>query len=259
MTMKYETLLVDQNDKILNITINRPKSLNALNNQVLDELILVTSNVDASVRCLVLRGAGEKAFVAGADIAEMKDMNADEAQAFSQKGHKMTMQLESLPQPVIACVDGFALGGGCELALASDIILATEKAKFGQPEVHLGLIPGFGGTKRLLRRVGYSKAMELLLSGRPMTGREAFESGLLARLCQDASSMETELNKIIKGISKAGAHAVAMTKSLAQNSLSESLRDGLREEAGQFATCFSNGEGREGMSAFLEKREANFS
>lgn len=259
MDQNFQTLLVRTENGVLDITINRPKALNALNEMVLDELLSVVDHVGNDIRIVVFRGAGEKAFVAGADIAEMQNMNAEQAQKFSMKGQKLTRNIENLNQPTIALVHGFALGGGCELAMSCDIILTTKNAKFGQPEVHLGLIPGFGGTQRLVRRIGYSKAMDMLLSGRPIDGTEAYQLGLAAHVADDPESMHAEFSKISKGIMKSGRMAIAMTKSLAQKNADITLEQGLFNEAHSFATCFENGEGKEGIEAFLTKRPANFS
>ena len=180
--MDYETLLVDEQDGITTITVDRPDALNALNATVLAELDAVTTTIASArgaTRGVILTGSGEKAFIAGADIKAMSQMSPDEAEAFSRLGQRVTTQLESLPVTVIACVNGFALGGGCEMAMACDFIYATGNARFGQPEVSLGLIPGFGGCVRLIRYVGPGHAKELIYSGRHVKADEAARLGLV--------------------------------------------------------------------------------
>lgn len=254
----FETLEIVEENHVVHLTINRPKALNALNSQVLSELHSFFEGVSSDTRAVVLRGGGDKAFVAGADISEMTNMSHDEAKDFARKGQMLMRAMESADQVVIACVDGFALGGGCELALACDIIFATEKTKFGQPEVHLGLIPGFGGTQRLMRRINPSVAMDMLLSGRHISGTQAYEHGLVAKCCKDTEEMNAEVQKVLKGVLKGGPRAVSMTKKLARLAWDLSIDEGLKEEASHFGICFENGEGKEGTSAFLEKRSASF-
>jgi enoyl-CoA hydratase len=187
----FETLVVAANGPVCRIKINRPKALNALNATVLAEIEQVLFSVmdPAATRVVVLEGEGDRAFVAGADIAAMRDMQAPEAREFARHGQLLTKALESLTQVTIAKVQGFALGGGCELAMACDIIIAAKSAKFGQPEVNLGIIPGFGGTQRLVRRVGLPVAMDMLLSGRARTlsGTEAHQLGLVSRVAEDGA------------------------------------------------------------------------
>lgn len=245
----------------LTITINRPEALNALNIDVLEELedALMDEVDPIEHRVVVLEGAGDKAFVAGADIAGMKEMTAEEALEFAHLGQSVTAILESLPQVVVAKVKGFALGGGCELAMACDLVVASKSARFGQPEVNLGLIPGFGGTQRLARRVGLPLALDMVLTGRgrTLTGEEAFQVGLASRVVDD-DKLDAEIDKIVDAVVKAGPAAIASTKRLTRDSLHVPLDIGLNSEASAFALCFAREESREGMGAFLAKRPPNF-
>jgi enoyl-CoA hydratase len=257
---QFETLLWSREGDVATVTINRPKVLNALNAQVLRELNLILDKreLTADLRALVITGAGDKAFVAGADIAAMKEMTTQEALQFGRLGQGTTRKLENAPYLTIARVQGFALGGGCELAMACDIIVASEKALFGQPEVDLGLIPGFGGTQRLARRVGLPLALEILCAGRKLNGREAYQLGLISSVAT-AEELDAALAQILKNIGRAAPLAVAETKKLARASLEIPLEHGLAAEATAFASCFTGQEAKEGLSAFLEKRKANFS
>lgn len=262
MTIKthYETLTVHQEPGVTWLTINRPKVLNALNPRVLGEL---TEAIDATVkaagsRVLVLSGAGDKAFIAGADIAAMQSMTPGEALHFARIGQNLTAALEAAPFITIAKVQGFALGGGCEVAMACDIIIAAEQARFGQPEVDLGLIPGFGGTQRLVKRVGMAVAMDMLCAGRKLTGLEALQLGLASQVAP-LENLDTAVQNTVKKILKAAPGALAETKRLAKQSLEMPLGSGLASEATAFAACFAGAEAKEGTSAFLEKRPASFS
>ncbi len=255
----FETLLYKEEGPITHITINRPAALNALNRQVLEELHRVVDSllINPICRVVVLSGAGEKAFVAGADIKEMSGLDKEGALEFARFGQNLTTKIESLPQIVIAKIHGFALGGGCELAMACDIIVASENAKFGQPEVGLGLIPGFGGTQRLVKAVGRPRAMEILVAGRMMDASEALQAGLIARVCPVAQLDETVIS-IVKGVLRGGPQAIALTKKLAIGAQSWDLERGLVAEAGHFGQCFENLECQDGMRAFIEKRPATF-
>ncbi len=255
-----ETLLWSREGDIATLTINRPKVLNALNVQVLREIISVLDNCELTrgLRALVITGAGDKAFVAGADIAAMRELNTQEALQFARLGQDMSRRLEAAPFLTIARVQGFALGGGCELAMACDIIIASEKALFGQPEVDLGLIPGFGGTQRLARRVGLPLALEILCAGRKLNGREAYQLGLISNVAA-AEELVAVLAQVLKYLSRAAPLAVAETKRLARASLEMPLEHGLAAEASAFASTFTGPEAKEGLSAFLEKRKAIFS
>ncbi len=247
------------NGPVAKITINRPDVLNALNKTVLGEIYEHTQKIshDASIRIVLLEGAGGKAFVAGADISQMKNYDAKAAENFSRKGHEVMTSFEKLPQITIACVNGFALGGGCELAMACDLILATKNSKFGQPEVHLGLVPGFGGTQRLIRRVGYSIASEMLLTGRPLSGEEAYQFGLVSRVV-DQESFSSLISETVNFLLKGGPVALSQTKKLLQFACDHSLSKGNMKESQVFGSLFSQAEAKEGLSAFSEKRKANF-
>ncbi len=257
--MAYESITIEREADIATLTINRPSVLNALNQTVLREITeyLDDSRQTVDLRALIIRGAGDKAFVAGADIASMADLTPVEAMKFARLGQDLTTRLEDQPFLTIARVQGYALGGGCELAMACDIIVASEDAVFGQPEVDLGLIPGFGGTQRLARRVGLALAMEMLCAGRKINGKEALQHGLASTVVE-ASQLDVAIAKIIKNILRAAPLAIAHTKKLARTSLEQSLASGLSAEAEAFARCFAQHEAREGIQAFLEKRKADF-
>lgn len=256
----FSSIIFDQEGPVAKITINRPEALNALNLNVIEEMLeAILGEMDPEVRVLVIEGAGEKAFVAGADIKSMLDLEPTEALEFARLGQNLLNTLEQIPQIVIAKIQGFALGGGCELAMACDILVASTKASFGQPEVNLGLVPGFGGTQRLVRRVGLPIAMDMLLtgSGRKLTAEEAQRLGLISRLCAP-ENLEEEVNSVIKSILKSGPFASREIKRLVRESGEMSLKAGLNSEASTFASCFASQESREGISAFLEKRTPNF-
>lgn len=255
-----ETLLVEKKATHWDVTVNRPKVLNALNQTVIAELTQVVADAakDATVRALVLRGAGDKAFVAGADIAAMREMSAQDALVFARKGQALTTALEQAPFVTVAVVHGFALGGGCELAMACDVVLATTAARFGQPEVDLGLIAGFGGTQRLVKRVGPTVAMDILCCGRKLSGEEAARLGLVAQVVAPGEE-QAALDKILAGIGKAGPKALRETKRLVREAQDMPLAVGLSSEAASFAATFAGDEAREGLGAFLEKRKASFS
>ncbi|MFP4048572.1 MAG: enoyl-CoA hydratase/isomerase family protein, partial [Desulfovermiculus sp.] len=191
--MAYENISLEVQDNVAVVTINRPKVLNALNPDTLQELeqAILEIRANADARVMVITGAGDKAFVAGADISEFPKMNALQARMFAQKGHDVFFALEDLPIPVIACVNGFALGGGCEMAMSCDFIYASDQAKFGQPEINLGIIPGFGGTQRLSRLVGRAKAKELCMTGDQITAQEARDIGLVAQIFPHAELKDT--------------------------------------------------------------------
>jgi len=259
----FETLIVDSiyGGKAAKVVINRPSSLNALNRKILEELRTALTRISETreIRVVTLEGAGEKAFVAGADIVQMRELDAAGARQFALLGQEVTTLIESMPQIVIAKIRGFALGGGCELAMACDILLATNTAKFGQPEVNLGLIPGFGGTQRLARRVGLPVALDMICSGRGRTLKadEALNAGLVSRVI-DSEKMDAEAHTLVESILAAGPEAVRTCKRLVRESLNVNLPNGLRAEASSFMDCWSVGEASEGMSAFLEKRAPAF-
>ena len=197
-------------------------------------------------------------FVAGADIAAMQEMPSETALAFSRLGQRLTEKLEQAPCCHRSRINGFALGGGCELAMACDILIASENALFGQPEVDLGLIPGFGGTQRLAKRVGLPVAMDMMVGGRKLKGPEALQLGLVSQ-CVAAEELDNAVHKTLKGIFRAAPTAIAETKRLTREALEVPLSHGLNAEASAFANCFSRNESREGVTAFLEKRKASFS
>jgi enoyl-CoA hydratase len=239
------------------LTVNRPKALNALNQEVMDTLheIIAELSMDMDLRAVVLTGSG-KAFVAGADIASMQELHPLEAEAFAGSGQDMGEAMNRLPVPIIAAVNGFALGGGCELAMCCDIVLAGERAMFGQPEVKLGVIPGFGGTQRLIRRVGMAKAMDLCLTGRMVKAPEAVQMGIASRLVE-GDVLEAAL-ETAETIAKNGPVAVRLAKRALIENEDVSLEAGLKAERSLFALCFSTTDQREGMAAFLGKRAADF-
>ncbi|MBK9070361.1 MAG: enoyl-CoA hydratase/isomerase family protein [Myxococcales bacterium] len=253
--MSYANILVEVHGPLGVLTINRPAQRNALSAAVLAELEAGVIELEANpaVRVVALAGAGPKAFVAGADIAEMAAMNSEQAQAFSQRGSQLGKAIERSRVPYVALVHGVALGGGCELALACDFIYATPAAKFGQPEVKLGVIPGFGGTQRLLRRVGLAKAKELCLTGDVITAEEALRIGLVDALVPD-SELRTAADALAARIALNAPLAVAACKRVLDSGQSMALDEGLRVETQAFGHLFSSRDQREGMAAFLEKR-----
>jgi len=248
------------NPGILIIKISRPKALNALNSEVLQELkaLLTEESENPSTRVIVLTGDGEKAFIAGADISEMKDKSATEGVQFAHLGHEVTKLLELMLKPTIAAVNGFALGGGTELAISCDFIVASDKAVFGQPEVGLGIIPGFGATLRLSKFVGLPRAKELIFSGRKIKAEEAFEIGLVNHVFPSENFM-TKVIELAKEISLQSFSAVSRSKKLL-NEFSESigLNYKLDAEAQAFGRLFGSEDQKEGMTAFIEKRKPKF-
>ena len=254
----YQTLQVTDDGPIRIVTINRPDVLNALNETVVAELTAVVEGVDAddAIRGLLLTGAG-KAFVAGADIAAMADLSPQQALVFAGRGHALGEMLVNLPVPTLAAVNGFALGGGCELALACDFIYASDKAKFGQPEVKLGVIPGFGGTQRLLRRVGQARALELCMTGEMIGADEAHRIGLVNKVLPPDQLISAAV-ATLQTIAAQGPIAVARAKEVIHRGASMALEDACDMEEQAFALLFSTADQREGMAAFLAKRPPNF-
>lgn len=240
------------------VTINRPKVLNALNAEVLSELDQIISNIcqDKEIDVVIFTGAGEKAFVAGADISEMKDKSPQESYTFARQGQVLFQRIQELPQPTIAAINGFALGGGCELAMSCDMRIATDKAKFGQPEVALGIIPGFGGTQRLPRLIGRAKAMEIILTGRTISANEALDLGLVNKVVS-AENLLAEAVNMAEAILVKGPYAIRQAKVAINKGLEVDINTGCELEGNLFALCFGE-EQKEGMSAFLEKRKPNF-
>ncbi len=257
--MELQNILWRVEDGVGVVTMNRPKALNALNLATLTELARVVdaAAADPSVRALVVTGAGDKAFVAGADIAEMSTLAAVEAHRFGEAGHRAFARLEALPIPTIAAVNGFALGGGCELAMACDVIYASDKARFGQPEVNLGLIPGFGGTQRLARRVGIQRAKEIIFTGEMLDAAKAKAIGLALEVVPADGLLAYAIGQAKKMTSRA-PFAVAQAKRAIEAGAGADLATGCALELEAFAALFATDDAREGMRAFLEKRAAKF-
>lgn len=259
---QYSTLKFELNEKFGTITINRPTKLNALNVELLSELKeLLTDLKDDdkfALHGLIVTGEGDKAFIAGADIAEMSDMTPSDAYTFGQLGQSVTVLFETLQVPVIACVNGFALGGGCEMAMSCDFIYATDNAVFGQPEVKLGLIPGFGGTQRLAKLVGRNNAKELIFSGRNVKADEALRMGLAVRTFATKAEMLTEAMKTLKSCAANSPYAVSIAKKVMNEGIDLTIAEGLQLEKRQFSSIFSSEDMREGTRAFVEKRAPSF-
>lgn len=257
--MGYENILFEAADGVGVLTFNRPKALNALTTNTLEEVKEVVESIafTQEIRVLVLTGAGDKAFVAGADIAGFQTLNPLQARHFAELGQEVFFKLEHLPQPVIACVNGFALGGGCEIAMACDFIYASEKARFGQPEVNLGLIPGFGGTQRLARMVGRAKAKELCMTGEAIDAQQARELGLVAKVFPAEQLLEETL-KAAKLLAGKAPGVLRSIKQVINRGLDVDLKTGCAIEAEAFGLCFASQDAQEGVSAFLEKRKPNF-
>nr|WP_319491544.1 enoyl-CoA hydratase-related protein [uncultured Desulfobacter sp.] len=257
--MSFENILLEMDSAIAMISFNRPKALNALNNALLDELDVALDQVLANdeIRVLILTGTGDKSFVAGADISELTQMDALAAKYFSRKGQKLFSKIEALPFPAIAAVNGFALGGGSEVALACDFIYASEKAIFGLPEINLGLIPGFGGTQRLARVVGKNRAKEMIFTGGNITADKALEYGMVNQVCPHESLMD-EVKKTAKKIAAKGCVSLRAAKEAIQAGLGCDLETGCLIENDAFAIAFASADAKEGTSAFLEKRKPEF-
>ncbi|MDD4692173.1 MAG: enoyl-CoA hydratase-related protein [Eubacterium aggregans] len=237
------------------ITINREKALNALNSEVLTDLDAVIDAVDLdTVRCLVLTGAGQKSFVAGADIGEMSNDTVAQGQALAEKGNAVFRKLETLPIPVIAAVNGFALGGGCELCMSCDIRLASENALFGQPETGLGITPGFGGTQRLMRRIPVGKAKEMIYACTNIKADEALQWGLVNGVYAAEELMPAAL-KLAGKIAKNAPIAVRNAKKAMNDGIEVDIEKGIEIECDLFGKCFETADQKEGMAAFLEKRK----
>ena len=254
----YTTLKLEKKDQTALLTFNRPEVLNALNTTVATEALDAVEAVgsDPSVRVLILTGEG-RAFVAGADIAEMQEKNAEAARIYSELGHRFMNTLQDLPQPVIAAVNGFCLGGGLEVALACDIRIASESAQFGLPETILGIIPGWGATQRTARLVGASRTKELIFTGRRIKAAEALAMGLVNRVVPGAELMAT-VEEMAAIMCRQGQIAIRAAKVAINQGMDLSLDDALRLEVDTFVDLFDTDDRREGMQAFLEKRKPNF-
>jgi enoyl-CoA hydratase len=257
--MPYDNIILEVQGGTGIIKINRPKALNALNAATCEDLLAAAGELarNPDVKVVIVTGQGDKAFVAGADIQEMQPMNPMQGMAFSQKGHTAMSFLERMNKPVIAAVNGYALGGGFELALACDIIYATEKARVGFPEVTLGILPGFGGTQRTARLAGIARAKELIFSGKVISAREAYEMGLVNKVVPDGQLMEA-VEGLAAAIMSAGPVGVGLAKACINRSVTLDIDSGLDFEAEAFGLCFGTEDQKEGMAAFLEKRKPTY-
>lgn len=254
--MNYTTILFEGGETAT-ITINRPDKLNALNRDVIAELSLAVDEVynNTDIKSAIITGAGEKAFVAGADISEFTSLSAEEGAALARKGHELFDKIEQSPKPIVAAVNGFALGGGCELALSCHFIIATENAKFGQPEVNLGLIPGYGGTQRLTQVVGRNRAMQLLMTGEIFTAKDAMNYGMVNDVVEPGKLID-RVKEILQLIHTKAPLAIAKVIECV-NSF-DHTQAGYDFEIQKFGECFSTEDKVEGTSAFLEKRKPVF-
>lgn len=256
----YQTLLTEVRDGVMIITINRPDKMNALNKDVVEELSKAIDEVtnNDEVKSAILTGAGEKAFVAGADISEFTSLDGEGGAALAKKGQDMVFdRIENCPKPVVAAVNGFALGGGCELAMSCHFRMAAENAKFGQPEVNLGLIPGYGGTQRMTQLIGKGKTMELMMTGDMIGADEAKALGLVNHVLPQAELLDKVISVMQKIQSKA---PIAISKVIScVNDAAKADPNGFANEIARFGECFETEDMREGTTAFLEKRKAAFS
>lgn len=256
--MKYQTLITSLEENIFTITINRPEKLNALNKIVIEELSAAIDEVynNVEIKSAIITGAGEKAFVAGADITEFLQLDATTGEALARKGHQNVFdKIENSPKPIIAAVNGFALGGGCELALACHFIIASDSAKFGQPEVNLGLIPGYGGTQRLTQLVGKNRAMQLIMTGEMFTANDAQQYGMVNKVVAQTELLD-EAKKILNIIHAKAPLAISKVIEVMNNF--DHTQQGYDFEIKKFGECFLTEDVKEGATAFLEKRKANF-
>lgn len=256
--MNFDTLEFEAKDNIGILAISRPKALNALNAQVITELGQFFENLDSSLQCLILTGSGEKAFVAGADIKEMAGIEKHAGEAFAQRGQAVFQTIEDCPIPVIAAVNGFALGGGLELAMACDFIIASHDAKFGLPEVSLGLIPGLGGTQRLSRYIGKAKARLMVTTGDIYSAQKAYDWGLVADVFE-AQELKEKCLELAGRITKRSPLAIGLAKKAVTEGFELSQDDGMQLEAQLFGEAFASEDKEEGVNAFIEKRKPNFS
>lgn len=256
--MDYKFLLIENNEGICTVKINKPSSLNALNSEVIKELNCLFTKIDSddSVDVVILTGEG-KAFVAGADIAEMSTLTAEQGANFAKLGMDTFTLIEKLSKPVIAALNGFALGGGCEISLACDIRIASTKAVLGQPEVGLGITPGFGGTQRLPRAIGMSKAKELIYTAKTIKADEALAIGLVSKVVEPEELMD-EAVALAKSIQKNSKLAVKYAKQAINTGMQADIDTGMDIEKAAFGMCFATYDQKEGMKAFLEKRKAEF-
>jgi enoyl-CoA hydratase len=257
--MEYKNIIFKIEEQIATITFNRPEVLNALNEASLKEFSHAIDNVaeNGDISVLILTGAGDKSFVAGADITEFLTFNALKAKLFSEMGHSIVNKLQEMPIPVIAAVNGFALGGGCEVVIACDFIYASENAMFGLPEINLGIIPGFGGTQRLPRLIGKNRAKEMIFTGKMVPAAEAQTMGLVNKVCAQDELMDDVLN-VAKIIVAKGKVSLRAAKQAINTGMDVDLKTGCRIEIDAFAICLASPDAKEGTQAFLEKRKADF-
>ena len=258
--MAFENLQLSHDDGILKITIARAAKMNSLNQQTLNEIRSAMDQVysDKTIKGVIFIGEGEKAFIAGADIAEFSSITGVNSRKFSENGQEIFSSIETCPKPVIAAVNGFALGGGCELAMACHIRIAVTTAKFGLPEVSLGLIPGYGGTQRLPQLVGKGKAMEMILTGEMITASEAKDLGLVNHVVENPEELLPKANEILSKIINKGPIAVEMAINCVNAFYNKSEEDGYQTEANSFGICSRTEDFKEGTKAFLEKRKPKF-
>jgi len=257
--MVYENVILEKENRFAVLSINRPKALNALNADTLTDIKNAVQAIiaDPDIDVLIITGVGDKAFVAGADIAFMQNLPALEARAFAILGQEVFRLIETMDKPVIAAVNGFALGGGCELSMACDIRLASDKALFGQPEVGLGITPGYGGTQRLPRLIGEGRAKELIYSANNINAEEAYRVGLVNHVYPSESLID-EAKKLAKKISSKAPLAVRLSKNQITRGMQADIDTAMLIEADMFGLCFATEDQREGMTAFIEKRKADF-
>lgn len=254
----YTSLITELTNNIYTITINRPDKLNALNKLVIEELELVVNEIysQPEIKSAIITGSGTKSFVAGADISEFLGLSKQEGMAMAKKGQDIFSRIESSPKPIIAAVNGFALGGGCELAMSCHFRVASSNAKFGQPEVNLGLVPGYGGTQRLTQLIGKGRALELLMSGNLIDANTALQYGLVNHICASEDLLNTA-QSILGTINTKAPLAIAKCIE-AVNAVYGHNMDGYKKEIDAFGECFSTEDMKEGAAAFLEKRKPNF-
>ena len=259
MTTSYETINVFEKDDIFYLEVNRPVELNALSQTVLEEMLDAIKNIDVTKYIgVILTGSGEKSFIAGADITGMSKMTPEETQAFAEIGQDVTLAMEDLALPMIACVHGFALGGGCEMAMSCDFIFASKQAVFGQPEVKWGVLPAFGGTQRLPKYIGRNRAKELIYSGTFIDVDKAYEWGLVNKVTDDKASCLQAAVDCLKVIGRNGPLAVASAKKVMNEGNDMSNKDGIHQEATVFGVVANSHDKAEGTKAFVEKRHPVF-